>query len=97
MAVPGSNPVPFVPASGQFYVDSVTSLTGTVLGTIIDVDQGFKVNGASCRESLLADRDSRDGGESVRQSVRLWDPSTQLRYRAKPRSRPAPAAAGWGD
>ena len=45
MAVPGSNPVPFVPASGQFYVDSVTSLTGTVLGTIIDVDQGFKVNG----------------------------------------------------
>jgi biotin synthase len=47
--------------------------------------------------ALLADRDSRDGGESVRLSVRLWDPSTQLRYRAKPRSRPAPAAAGWGD
>jgi hypothetical protein len=45
MTVPGSNPVPFVPASGQFYVDSVTNLAGVPLGTIIDIDQGFEVNG----------------------------------------------------
>jgi biotin synthase len=29
--------------------------------------------------------------------VRLWDPSTQLRYRAKPRRQATPATAGWGD
>jgi biotin synthase len=36
--------------------------------------------------------------DEVRLRVRLWDPSTQLRYRAK-RTHPAvaPAAAGWGD
>ena len=44
MGVPGSNPVPFVPASGEFYVDSVTS-NGATVANIIDVDQGFQVNG----------------------------------------------------
>ncbi len=29
--------------------------------------------------------------------VRLWDPSTQLRYRAKHKAPPSPSAAGWGD
>jgi biotin synthase len=29
-------------------------------------------------------------------AIRLWDPSTQLRYRAKKR-RVDPAASGWGD
>lgn len=45
MSVPGSNPIPFTPPSGEFDVDSVTDLNGNVLGTIIDVDQGFQVNG----------------------------------------------------
>jgi hypothetical protein len=45
MCVPGSSPVPFVPASGTFTVDSVTTLTGTVLANNIDIDQGFQVNG----------------------------------------------------
>jgi hypothetical protein len=45
MSVPGSNPIPFTPPNGEFDVDSVTDLNGNVLGTIIDVDQGFQVNG----------------------------------------------------
>jgi hypothetical protein len=45
MSVPGSNPIPFSPPSGEFDVDSVTDLNGNPLGNVIDVDQGFKVNG----------------------------------------------------
>jgi hypothetical protein len=45
MSVPGSNGIPFSPSSGEFDVDSVTDLNGNVLGNIIDVDQGFEVNG----------------------------------------------------
>jgi hypothetical protein len=45
MSVPGSNPIPFVPPSGTFYVDSVTDLSGNPLSNIIDVDEGFQVNG----------------------------------------------------
>jgi hypothetical protein len=45
MTVPASSPVPFVPASGTFTVDSVTDLNGNVLGNNIDLDHGFKVNG----------------------------------------------------
>jgi biotin synthase len=43
---------------------------------------------------------SGEGAGEVRLRVRLWDPSTQLRYRAKGKRRKpqaAPAAAGWGD
>jgi biotin synthase len=47
--------------------------------------------------ALLEDHGPGTAEEGARLSVRLWDPSTQLRYRAKPRLRPAPAAAGWGD
>jgi transposase InsO family protein len=45
MTVPGSSPVPFVPPSGTFFVDSVTNLSGVALGNNIDIDQGFQVNG----------------------------------------------------
>ena len=45
MPVPGSNPIPFVPPSGEFDVDSVTALTGSPVGKVIDADQGFKVIG----------------------------------------------------
>jgi hypothetical protein len=45
MTVPSSSPVPFVPPSGTFYVDSVTDLNGAALGNNIDIDQGFQVNG----------------------------------------------------
>ncbi len=45
MTVPASSPVPFVPASGTFTVDSVTDLSGNVLGNNIDIDQGFQING----------------------------------------------------
>jgi hypothetical protein len=45
MTLPSSNPVPFVPASGTFTVDSVTDLNGVALNNIIDIDQGFQVNG----------------------------------------------------
>lgn len=45
MAVPGSNPIAFVPPNGEFFVDSVTDLSGGAVGNIIDVDQGFQVNG----------------------------------------------------
>ena len=45
MSVPGSNPIPFVPPSGEFDVDSVTDLNGNPVGPVIDADQGFQVNG----------------------------------------------------
>lgn len=45
MTLPSSSPVPFVPPSGTFTVDSVTNLTGAALANNIDIDQGFKVNG----------------------------------------------------
>lgn len=45
MSVPGFNPIPFSPPNAEFDVDSVTDLSGHVLGNIIDVDQGFQVNG----------------------------------------------------
>lgn len=45
MSVPGSNPISFVPPSGEFDVDSVTGLSGSALGNVIDADQGFEVNG----------------------------------------------------
>ena len=45
MSVPGSNPIPFVPPSGEFDVDSVTDLNGNPVGPVIDADQGFKISG----------------------------------------------------
>ena len=45
MCVPGSSPVPFVPPSGTFTVESVTTLGGVLLANNIDIDQGFQVNG----------------------------------------------------
>jgi hypothetical protein len=45
MCVPGSSPVPFVPPSGTFTVESVTTLGGVTLANNIDIDQGFQVNG----------------------------------------------------
>jgi len=45
MTVPVSSPVPFVPASGTFTVESVTDLSGVPLGNNIDIDQGFQING----------------------------------------------------
>ena len=45
MPVPGSNPIPFVPPSGEFDVDSITDLNGNPVGPVIDADQGFQVTG----------------------------------------------------
>lgn len=45
MTLPSSSPVPFVPASGTFTVESITNLAGTALAGNIDIDQGFQVNG----------------------------------------------------
>ena len=45
MSVPGSNGIPFSPPSGEFDVDTVTDLSGSVLRNIIDIDEGFEVNG----------------------------------------------------
>jgi biotin synthase len=58
---------------------------------------------SSLLERARADAErERDGDDRGGLTVRLWDPSTQLRYRAKRRRRtdevtPVAAAAGWGD
>lgn len=45
MTIPGSNPIPFVPPSGEFDVDAVTDLNGNPVGAVIDADPGFQITG----------------------------------------------------
>jgi hypothetical protein len=53
MSVPGSNPVQFVPNSGDFTVDSISD-PGGAPSNILDVDLGFEVKGTVTLPNFLS-------------------------------------------
>jgi hypothetical protein len=53
MTVPGSNPVQFVPNSGDFTVDSISD-PGGAPSNILDVDLGFVVSGTVTLPNFLS-------------------------------------------